>query len=285
MSIRTDLAVEMFDSDAASLPKGVKRRLRKSSVCQITEILVENEMAAFRVGKPTGQYVTIETDKLWISPADFEEQVENIADELSVLIGEKIESGLIIGLGNEGITPDALGPLVISQIIATRHLKDELPPTHEFAKLNQVSAFTPKVLGQTGIETAVIVKAICDEIKPDYVIAIDALACNDISRLGTTIQLSNTGISPGSGVQNRRKELSKQTLGVPVIAIGIPTVVDMHTIAENITGKTADKHLPNMMVTPRDVDKLIERSAKLLSYAINKATQPSLTLNDISTLI
>ncbi len=285
MSSRTDLAVELFDDEASSLPKGIKRKLRKSSVCHITEISVLNEMAALRVGKPTGNYITIETDKLWISPADFEEQASNIADEISSLIGENFSSGLIIGLGNDGITPDALGPLVISQIIATRHLKDELPSNHEFCKLNQISAIATGVLGQTGIESSTIVKAICDEIKPDFVIAVDALACSDVSRLGTTIQLSDTGISPGSGVQNRRKELSKQTLGIPVIAIGIPTVVDMHTIAENITGKTADKHLPNMMVTPRDIDKLIERSAKLLAFAINKASQPMLSFSEIRNLM
>ena len=284
MSIRTDLAVEMIDENAASLPKGIKRKLRKSSACSITEIIVTDEVAGIRIGKPRGRYITIETDRLSASPQDFDEQVSNIADEISSLKGEGRKTALVAGLGNSDITPDALGPMVISQIIATRHLHDELPEGHDLRRLNKVSAIAPGVLGQTGIEAAEIIRTLCAEIKPDFVIVIDALACSDISRLGSTIQLSDSGISPGSGVQNRRKELSEATLGVPVIAIGVPTVVDMHTIVENITGNPPDKHLPNMMVTPRDVDKLIERTARLLAFSINKAVQPDLTIEDITAL-
>ena len=284
MSIRTDLAVEMIDEDAESLPKGIKRKLRKSSACSITEIIVTDEVAGLRIGKPRGRYITIETDRLSASPRDFDEQVSNIADEISSLKGEGRKTALVAGLGNSDITPDALGPLVVSRIIATRHLHDELPEGHELRSLNQVSAIAPGVLGQTGIEAAEVIRTLCDQVKPDCVIVIDALACSDISRLGSTIQLSDSGISPGSGVQNRRKELSEATLGVPVIAIGVPTVVDMHTIVENITGDPPDKHLPNMMVTPRDVDKLVERTARLLAFSINKALQPDLTIEDITAL-
>ncbi len=284
MAVRTDLAVEMIDEDVKSLPKGVKRKIRKSSACTITEITVTDEMAGLRIGKPKGRYITVETDRLSANPKDFNEQVSNIADELTSLTGENNKNTLVVGLGNSDITPDALGPLVISQVIATRHLKDELPPEHELNSLGSVSAISPGVLGQTGIESSEIIKALCEKTKPDSVYVIDALACSDVSRLGTTIQLSDSGISPGSGVQNRRKELSRETLGVPVIAIGVPTVVDMHTIIENITGETPNKHLPNMMVTPRDIDKLIERTGRLLAYSINKATQPSLTIEDITAL-
>lgn len=284
MSVRTDLAVEMIDEDAASLPKGIKRRLRKSSACSITEIIVTDEIAGLRIGKPRGRYITVETDRLSANPSDFEEQAANIAAEIIALKGAEKKCGLIVGLGNSDITPDALGPMVISQIIATRHLRDELPKGHELANLNPVSAIAPGVLGQTGIEAAEVIRAVCEHTKPQYVIVIDALACSDVSRLGTTIQLTDTGISPGSGVQNRRKELSEITLGIPVIAIGVPTVVDMHTIVENVTGNPPDKHLPNMMVTPRDVDQLITRTAKLLAYAVNRAAQPSLTFEDIAAL-
>lgn len=283
MSIRTDLAVEMIDEDAADLPKGIKRKLRKSSACSVTEIIVTDENAGRRIGKPKGRYITVETDRLSASPQDFDEQVENIAAEIASLKGNG-KTALVVGLGNSDITPDALGPLVISQIIATRHLHEELPEGHGLKQLNPVSAIAPGVLGQTGIEAAEVVKSICGAVSPDCVIVIDALACSDISRLGTTIQLTNSGISPGSGVQNRRKEFSEATLGVPVVAIGVPTVVDMHTIVENITGSPPDKHLPNMMVTPRDVDKLIERTARLLAYSINKAVQPMLTVEDITAL-
>lgn len=283
MSIRTDLAVEMVDEDASSLPKGIKRKLRKSSACSVTEIIVADDSAGRRIGKPKGRYITVETDRLSASPRDFDEQVENIAAEIASLKGDG-NTALVVGLGNSDITPDALGPLVISQIIATRHLREELPEGHGLKQLNAVSAIAPGVLGQTGIEAAEVVKSLCSAVSPDCVIVIDALACSDISRLGTTIQLSNSGISPGSGVQNRRKEFSEATLGVPVIAVGVPTVVDMHTIVENITGSPPDKHLPNMMVTPRDVDKLIERTARLLAYSINKAVQPMLTVEDITAL-
>lgn len=284
MSIRTDLAVEMIDEDAASLPKGIKRKLRKSSACSVTEIIVADDAAGARIGKTKGRYITIETDRLSASPMDFEEQVDNIAEEIISLKGEHRKTALIAGLGNSDITPDALGPMVISQIIATRHLHKELPDGHELKQLNRVSAIAPGVLGQTGIEAAEIIRSLCDTVKPDCVIVIDALACSDISRLGSTIQLTDTGISPGSGVQNRRKEFTEETLGIPVVAVGVPTVVDMHTIVENITGNPPDKHLPNMMVTPRDVDKLIERTARLLAFSINKAVQPMLTIEDITAL-
>lgn len=284
MSIRTDLAIEMVDEDAKSLPKGIKRKLRKSTACSITEIIVTDTVAGLRIGKERGRYITVETDRLSASPDDFDEQVANIAAEIISLKGSERRTALVVGLGNSDITPDALGPLVISQVIATRHLHGVLPAGHDLQKLNPVSAIAPGVLGQTGIEVAEIVRTLCQEIKPDCVIVIDALACSDVSRLGTTIQLTDTGISPGSGVQNRRKELSETTLGIPVIAIGVPTVVDMHTIVENITGNSPDKHLPNMMVTPRDVDKLIERSARLIAYAVNKAVQPMLSIEDITAL-
>lgn len=284
MSIRTDLAVEMIDEDASNLPKGIKRKIRKSSACSITEIIVTDDAAGAKIGKRKGRYITVETDRLSASPQDFDEQVENIAAEIVSLKGEGRKSALVAGLGNSDITPDALGPLVVSQIIATGHFCDELPDGHELRQLNKVSAIAPGVLGQTGIEAAEIIRSLCGTVRPDCVIAIDALACSDISRLGSTIQLTDSGIAPGSGVQNRRRELNADTLGIPVVAIGVPTVVDMHTIVENITGNPPDKHLPNMMVTPRDVDKLIERTARLLAYSINKAVQPFLTIEDITAL-
>ena len=243
-----------------------------------------NELAGLRIGKPKGKYITIETERLSDEPADFREQAENIADEIAALLNGNVSDGLVAGLGNSDITPDALGPMVASGVIATRHLKEVLPKGHEFSSLNPVSVIAPGVLGQTGIESAEIIRSVCDGIKPKFVIAVDALACSDVSRLGTTIQLADSGISPGSGVQNRRKELSEITLGVPVIAVGVPTVVDMHTIVENITGNPPDKHLPNMMVTPRDVDKLIERTARLISSALNIALQPSLSFEEITAL-
>ena len=282
---RTDLAVEMFDPDSDKLPKGIKRKLRKSTVCEITEIIVTDDMAGLRIGKGKGRYITIETDRLSAHPEDFAEQSNNIADEITGLIPDKGHI-LVAGLGNESITPDALGPKVAQRIIATRHIAgDNVGSELSELDLNMVSVLSTGVMGQTGIESSELVKAVCEKIKPTCVIAVDALACSDISRLGTTIQLSDSGISPGSGVQNRRKELSRETLGIPVIAVGVPTVVDMHSIVHSITGSPPDKHLPNMMVTPRDIDKMIDRTAHLLAFSINRAAQPKLSDEDILSLM
>lgn len=282
---RTDLAVELIDPDSNKLPKGIRRKLRKSSVCSITEIIVDDILAGIKIGKSKGRYITVETDRLSAHPEDFAEQSMNISDEISALIPDK-ERLLIVGLGNESITPDALGPKTASRIIATRHVALENAGQElSGLRLNSVSVLAAGVMGQTGIESSELIYAVCEKVRPTCIIAVDALACTDISRLGTTIQITDTGISPGSGVQNRRKELSKEALGVPVIAVGVPTVVDMHSIVENITGKAPDKHLPNMMVTPRDIDKLIDRTAHLLAYSINRTAQPNLSGEDILSLM
>lgn len=282
---RTDLAVELIDPDSNKLPKGIRRKLRKSSVCSITEIIVDDILAGIKIGKSKGRYITVETDRLSAHPEDFAEQSMNISDEISALIPDK-ERLLVVGLGNESITPDALGPKTASRIIATRHVALENAGQElSGLRLNSVSVLAAGVMGQTGIESSELIYAVCEKVRPTCIIAVDALACTDISRLGTTIQITDTGISPGSGVQNRRKELSREALGVPVIAVGVPTVVDMHSIVENVTGKAPDKHLPNMMVTPRDIDKLIDRTAHLLAYSINRTAQPNLSGEDILSLM
>ena len=280
MSIRTDLAVEKFQSNATAYP-GIFQNKRDGVGCEITEIVVESDEAGSQIGKGKGRYITVETGDLAAHPEQFDEMVDSIADELKILSPESGEV-LVVGLGNNDITPDALGPQVVNSIIATRHLRDEMPEGHEFTKLRPVSAIAPGVLGQTGIEVAEITRAVCDKIKPSIVLVIDALACSDINRLGTTIQITDTGISPGSGVKNSRRELSKKTLGVPVIAIGVPTVVDMHTIVENMTGKSVSEDMPNMMVTPRDIDKLIERTAKLVAFSIDRCYLPEFSVEDLA---
>lgn len=282
MSKRTDLAVEDLDGKGGDDYPGVTQKHRGKN-CVITEVIIQTGEAAAAIGKGRGRYITIETANLSVHPESFDELVEEIAAEI-IALAPKSGEVLILGLGNNDITPDALGPQVVSRIIATRHLSDEFPAGHELAELRAVSAIAPGVLGQTGIEVAEITRAICDKTKPAVVVVIDALACSDVKRLGCTIQLTDTGISPGSGVQNRRKELSLATLGVPVIAVGVPTVVDMHTIAENIAGQELpdDDGYPNMMVTPRDVDNLIERTSKLVAYAINRAFLPSFSMEDIA---
>ena len=277
MNIRTDLALEHFtDGDSSEKVRINTRR----GTFSITEIVLDDDSYTETLGKGKGRYVTLEGQDLTV----FSDSYENMVHELAQEIVRFIPDGdiLVVGLGNRYVTPDALGPLVISKILVTRHITESLPEAtdHFLKSLRRVSTFAGGVLGQTGIETAEIIRAVCNEIKPDGIIAVDALACSDVRRLGTTIQISDAGISPGSGVANARKELSEKLFGVPVIAVGVPTVVDMYTIVRNFTD--SDFHdIPNMMVTSREIDRLIERSAQLISFGINLALQPSLTLEDI----
>ncbi len=291
MGLRTDLALESAQAINATITKpypGISQKEFEKAGCIVTHIVVETDEASKALGKPTGEYVTIETkghagfDSF---PDDFDEQVDMLAHEISRLSTPDGDV-LVIGLGNDDITPDALGPMVANQVFATRHIPKEMPGFEDFAGLRSVSALAPGVLGKTGIEVAEVARAVCDKIKPSVVIAIDALACSEISRLGKTIQISNTGISPGSGVKNSRKELSQKTLNAPVISLGVPTVVDMQTIAEAITGQEIEKsEYRDMMVTPRSVDKLLEHTSKLIAYGINKAFQPDMSIEDITSLI
>ena len=198
---------------------------------------------------------------------------------------------LVVGLGNISITPDALGPKSAGYILATRHISDELKKSIGFENMRSVASLSPGVLGQTGIETGEIVRGIVDRIKPTAVITVDALASRNLSRLGSTVQMSDTGISPGSGVGNQRKRLDEETLGVKVISIGVPTVVDGATLAHDLIDKeksTSYSVLPEseqMMVTPKEIDLLIERASKLVGMAINCALQPDISPEDIMSLV
>lgn len=276
--IRTDLAVEKIPVGAAKLD-GIEKKVRSGKSCEITEITITSDKAGEPIGKPRGRYITVETHDLSKYPDSFEDVVECVAEEIRKLSGDG--SILVIGLGNKEITPDALGPQAVSRVVATRHIADELPDSHELSGLRSVSAIATGVLGQTGIEASEVVRAICERTKPSAVIAIDALACSDTERLGCTVQICDAGISPGSGVENARKELSQRTIGVPVIAVGVPTVVDMHTIVESLTGQEVSSDRPNMMVTTRDVDRLIGRAAKLIGYAVDRAFLPSFSFEDL----
>ena len=195
-----------------------------------------------------------------------------ICDEIRKLIPEG--NALICGIGNEKITPDALGPDCISHILATRHIGEELAKSIGFDNLRSVTAISPGVLGQTGIETGEVIKAVIDKTKPDFVIAVDALASRTIKRLGKTVQISDTGIVPGGGVGNARNELSKKTLGIPVVSVGVPTVVDANTLINDIAeNDIVYNGAKQMIVTPKEIDLLIARSSRLISHAINLALQ------------
>ena len=281
MEIRTDLALESFSADR--LPENVHIS-RRGEAFDITEIIIDNDSCLETIGKGKGRYITLDGSNLSRFSDDYQLMAQELAQELSALVPEG--EVLVVGLGNNDITPDAIGPQTAAKVLATRHLRDEtdIGGEHFLTSLRPVSSFAGGVMGQTGIETAEIVRAISVELRPAAIIAVDALACTDISRLGTTIQLTDTGISPGSGVSNRRQELSEKLFNIPVIAVGVPTVVDMHTIVRSLTGKKINGELPNMMVTPRDIDRLTERASQLLAFGINLALQPTLTYDHVRAL-
>lgn len=278
MNFRSDLAVEQITTER--LPSGI-HVTKRGEAFEITEIVIDDDRHRQSLGKGRGKYITLESGSLSRFSDYYEDMALELADEIRPLVPDG--EIFVAGLGNRDITPDAIGVQTAEKVLATRHLQDELDSEEEefLTSLRRVSTFAGGVMGQTGIETAELVKAVCGEINPSAVIVVDALSCSDISRLGTTIQISDSGISPGSGVSNARKELSQANLGVPVIAVGVPTVVDMHTIVRSLAGVEIDEDLPNMMVTPRDIDRLTERASQLIAFGINLALQPSLTFDDV----
>ncbi|MGN1411693.1 MAG: GPR endopeptidase [Oscillospiraceae bacterium] len=269
--IRTDLTTEAVSMMENS--NGIVQSHR-GEYFNITEVLISNEELGKRINRKVGKYITLESSEICKPTDDFENMAKELSEELKPLIPDG--SVLISGLGNNDVTPDTLGVITARNILATRHFKQEIPEDKMLTSLREVSVISAGVLAQTGIESSEIIKSLVDKISPKCVIVIDAFACSDISRLGTTIQISDSGIHPGSGVNNSRKEISREVMGVPVIAIGVPTVVDMHTIAENLTGNAPGKDTPNLMVTPRNIDSMVEYSSKLLSEGISMALHPNL---------
>ncbi|MBE6728477.1 MAG: GPR endopeptidase [Ruminococcaceae bacterium] len=249
---------------------------------KIKTVIISDENAAKTLGKPQGKYITIEFN-------DFSESTRRshlqqaIICALSELM-KKRNNILLVGLGNRDITPDAIGPLTIDRMLATRHISKQLFKQLGFECLNSISALIPGVLGKTGIEAVEIIKGTVQRIKPDAVIVIDALAARHTERLCKTVQFCNTGISPGSGVENSRKEISQSILGVPVIAIGIPTVVDIRTLIYDLT-ENKSHNTASMMVTPTDIDYQVRRSAEILSLALNLFLQPELDEKLLQSLV
>ena len=281
MSMRTDLAVETAGSltfDAEGKYEGI-RKIERGSAFDITEIIVEDDESGRKIGKKKGRYLTLEAPRLSHISDRYRDMVSELCEELRSFVGNR-EKILVAGLGNDDITPDALGPCTASGVMATRHIRGQNTGDSFLDSLKDVSVLLTGVMGTTGIETAEIVKAVYEKTSPDLIIIIDALVCSSPEILGTTIQICDTGISPGSGVENKRMEISEQTLGVPVIAIGVPTIIDIHTIIENITGNEADAGIPDMMVTPKNIDTIISHASRLIATSINLALQPSLDFED-----
>nr|WP_308505538.1 GPR endopeptidase [uncultured Agathobaculum sp.] len=290
MAFRTDLAVEAIENmDRAADACQVRQTERTLEGFSVNEVEILTERAAQQIGKPRGRYLTLELDALIRREEDaFPRACRTLGTLLRELLPGDIGSApiLVTGLGNRMITPDAIGPQAVDHVIATRHLVEQVPDV--FSSWRPVSALAPGVLGQTGVETGEVVCGVLDRIRPAAVLAIDALAAGRLSRLLRTVQLADTGITPGAGVGNARAALNAQTLGVPVIAVGVPTVVDGATLAHEITGQLGgpscealeDLSRP-VMITTRDIDREVSDIARMIGYAVNMALHPHLTVEDI----
>ena len=278
--IRTDLALEAHETCGAQDSKGIKVKRKRKKGAEITTVDILNEDGEKRLGKSRGTYITIEAENMKYFEDDERENIcKLIGESLNMILDKpKIEgSVLAVGLGNRQITPDALGPKVVSKIEVTRHLFEYMPESIcEGAR--SVCAIAPDVLGNTGIETLEIIRGINEKVKPEAIIAIDALAAGNPSRVGNTVQISDTGIHPGGGVGNRRSGLTKENLEIPVIAVGVPTVVDAGTIVYSALEDAGEQNAEalakkaggaDMMVTPKDIDMIIETSADIVAHGIN----------------
>ena len=289
MAFRTDLAVEAIENHktAAALPH-VRQSDRTLEGFAVHEVRILSEDAAREIGKPQGRYLTLELDALIRREED---AFPRACKALSTLLRELLPHPndgpvLIAGLGNRMITPDAIGPQTADHVIATRHLVAQSPAI--FADWRPVSALAPGVLGQTGVETGEVICGVLYRVRPAAVIAVDALAAGRLSRLLRTVQLADTGITPGAGVGNARAALNKETLGVPVIAVGVPTVVDGATLAHEISsqlGQPACEALDDLsqpvMITTRDIDREVADISRMIGYAVNMALHPHLSVADI----
>ena len=296
MNFRTDLALERREILGDTKTEGITSTVENKCNARITRISVDSESAAEKIGKPIGKYITVEVPPFSKDAEVFDTRLDALTEELKKLLPSD-GTILVVGLGNENITPDALGPRCSQMILATRHIAGEFAKSIGLTDLRPVAGISPGVLGQTGIETSEIISGIVKKINPSAVITVDALASRRLRRLGCTVQLCDTGVSPGSGVGNTRAEISKKTVGVPVIAMGVPTVVDAATLAYDILQgekneiseddmrKSLGDEVNRMMITPREIDLLVERAAKLIAMSINCALQQSMDTEDILTLV
>lgn len=320
MNLRTDLALENQEdlSQRGLSQDGVEVDIDDSKEDIIlTRVEITSPKGEKSMGKPVGNYVALEISNI---PDNTIEVSELLAKEIQKMIKLKPDENyttLVVGLGNWNITPDALGPQVVSKLLVTKHIFEharEIIDHH----MSQVCAISPGVLGITGIETGDIIKGVVEKVRPDLIIAIDALTSRKIERICSTIQLTDTGIIPGSGVNNSRKALNKETLGIPVLAIGVPTVVDAATIANDTIDMVIDMmisqvssgepfyrmlsdmdrgekeylirsllqpHVGNLFVTPNNVDQDITHLSDIIANGINLALHPNMNLEDISTYI
>lgn len=320
-NVRTDLAIEAREmvSEEDTEIRGIEVVVDELEDIDlsVTRVNILDEHGAKSLNKPIGSYITMECELMkQNAPEAHEEIVRELAKQLGDLAKvDKDTTVLIVGLGNRDVTPDSLGPRAVSNVLVTRHLFKEFGEPDEEDGLNKVSAIIPGVMGQTGMETFEIIQGIVNKVKPNLVIAIDALASRRTTRVNSTIQIADTGVHPGSGVGNRRKGLTKESLGVPVIAIGVPTVVDAATIVNDtmeellIEMKKQAKentdivdminsfneqekyqlikevlypYIGNLFVTPKEIDAVIKRLSNIIASALNIMLQPNLEFDEIT---
>ena len=290
LTVRTDLAVEAHalwreSAGETTRLKGVAAREEQAEGMTVTRVESLDQEGARALGKPEGTYLTLDISPLWRREEDaFPRAVRAVAALLGPLLPEE-GPVLAAGLGNQAMTPDALGPRSLDHLLVTRHLGEALP------QLRPVAGLGAGVLGTTGMEVAEWVRGAAEQVRPAAVIVVDALAARDLERLCATVQIADTGLVPGSGVGNHRMALNRETLGVPVISVGVPTVVDAETIARDLLGeagavpKALNGRGRRFFVTPESIDQKIRDLSKVLGYGINLALQESLALEDLEALL
>lgn len=309
---RTDLAVEAHEiasKNKADPLDGVLYREENLRGFPLTRVEILNEEGKKQTGKEIGKYLTLNIGHPWDEDTTvFQNEVLALSEMLAELIEEKVRENstiLISGLGNGTIVADSIGPKAVSHVIVTRHIKG----TEVFGKLglHDIAAICPGVLSQTGIESVEIIRSMCEKISPSLLIVIDSLASRKLSRLATTVQMSNTGLAPGSGIGNCRAAINLQTIGIPVLSIGVPTVVDAASLVydtmesyNNLAAEKADKKLPdisyeelcgmlsddalNFYVTPKDTDFIINYLSRIIGYSLNVTLHNQLSFEEISSL-
>lgn len=290
MHIYTDLASELRELNPKET--GIQEETEQVGNVEIKRIRILTDAAVRKLGKKKGKYITIDAPELETrNPEVFDEAIEILAKELQKMLDFNENSTiLVVGLGNSGVTPDSLGPQVVSEVHITRHIKEFMPEVLT-TPIASVCAIAPGVLGITGVETMDVVNGVVENVKPTYVIVVDALASRRAARISSTIQLSDAGISPGSGVGNTRSELSRESLGVPVVAIGVPMVVYASTIIRDAISIIAEeqslglseerlqslneslikKQSGDMIVTPKDIDTIVKDMSFVIAEGINRA--------------
>lgn len=309
MQIRTDLALEAREminekksekmKENNSLPEGMFVNTTENEYVIITDIQIKSDEAMKAIGKKKGKYITLELKQSVLDTIDTQENTAiTLAEEIKNFIKEHSKSDpkiMLVGLGNRNITADSLGPKVADKIVVTRHVKKLQNKNNNQNleidnRLGNICAIAPGVMGVTGIETSEIIKGMISTVSPDLLIVIDALASRKATRVNSTIQISDTGIVPGSGVGNHRMELSQEVLGIPVISVGVPTVVDALTLVKDVLDN-AKKDLPelenndkiaNMIVTPKNIDIAIERISDVVASAVNMAIHQGFKMQEIN---